>query len=484
MSRATLSRRTMLQGTGVAVATAFVPGCRRWSSEQGPGTEPLPALDGRLLMDAASRTKAAEDYGHMVHRQPWAVLVPGSGEDIAKMVRFARARGLQVAASRGLGESHNTVGRAQAEAGLVIDMSALAALHELNETSAWVDAGMRWSKLLEATLPLGRGPPTMTDYIELSIGGCLSVGGIGGQTYRHGLQVDNVLELEVVTGRGELVRCSPSENAELFHAVRGGLGQFGIIVRARIKLVPVPPKARVYTASYTDLATFLADQQRLLARGQFDYVEGQVVPVGKGRAFQLEVAKYFTPGAEPVDAELLAGLSFTPDSLKTHDSGYPEFVNRLAPTVAFLERMGVWGHPHPWLNMFVPAEATAAFVQWVLEQTPVEEMGQDPVLLYPFVPGKLTAPFVRVPSGDTAFLFALLRTANPPTPENVQALREKNQTLLTRLAAVGGRAYLVSQGPRNPAEWREHFHPVWEAFQAAKTAFDPDHVLTPGQGIF
>jgi cytokinin dehydrogenase len=402
-----------------------------------------------------------------------------------KMVRFARANGLKVAAARGIGDSHSTQGQSQVEAGLVIDMSALSTIHHIGATSAWVDAGVRWKKLLEATVPLGKSPPTLTDFIELSIGGTLSVGGIGGQTYRSGLQVDNVLELDVVTGRGDLVRCSPFLHRTLFDSVRAGLGQFGIIVRARVRLVPVPPSVRVYTALYHDLATFLADQTWLIDQGRFDYVEGSVeLKEGGGWAYKLEAAKYFTPGFEPNDALMLSGLSFLPGTEQVVDQSYFDFANRLAPLVEFLKQIGSWQLPHPWLNMFVPECDTASFVQQVLAQTDPAELGQGPILLYPFFRHRLTAPFARVPASPRVFLFALLRTAVPDTPENVAALIAKNRLFFEQLTAVGGKRYPVDSVPMSTADWQAHFQPLWSQFAYAKSLFDPDNVLTPGQGIF
>jgi cytokinin dehydrogenase len=484
MSSRVLPRRTVLQGALVTTVTLFNPVSRGWASTPEPGAIGLPPLDGQLLTDAATRTRAAEDFGHIVHRTPWAVLVPGSVQDIVKMVRFARRHGLKVAGARGIGESHSSQGQSQVEAGVVIDMSALSSIHEIDATSAWVDAGLRWIHLLEATLPLGKSPPTLTDYIDLSIGGTLSVGGIGGQTFRWGLQVDNVLEMDVVTGRGELVRCSPFRNRPLFDAVRAGLGQFGIIVRARVRLVDVPPRARMYHAMYQDLRLFLSDQKKLIAEGRFDYVEGFVVSTDSGRAYQLEVVKYFAPGAEPDDARLLAGLSFEPGTLQVTDSSYFDFANRLAPVVELLQSIGVWEFPHPWLDSFVPERATASFVEQVLAQTPESEMGQGPILLYPFHLERLTAPFARVPTGRDAFLFSLLRTAIPPTPEHAAALVAKNHAILDQLTCVGGKRYPVGSVQMSAADWREHFQPFWERFKHAKRAFDPDNVLTPGQGIF
>jgi cytokinin dehydrogenase len=484
MSSQSLPRRTLLQGAVVAAVAAFNPVSRSWAASPDAGAVNLPPLDGQLLMDAASRAKAADDFGHDVHRTPWAVLVPGSVEDIVKLVRFARAQHLKVAAARGLGESHSNYGQAQVEAGVVIDMSALATIHEIDATSAWVDAGVRWIKLLKVTVPQGKSPPTLTDYIDLSIGGTLSVGGIGGQAFRWGLQVDNALELEVVTGAGKLVRCSPSHERPLFDAVRGGLGQCGIIVRARIRLVKVLPRARTYTALYSDLALFLRDQKQLSGDGRFDYVEGFVVSAEGGRAYQLEAVKYFVPGSEPQDSKLLAGLSFQPSTLQVKDGSYFDFANRLAPVVEFLKSNGAWNLPHPWIDMFVPEKAVAAFVEQVLAETSDAELGQGPILLYAFRPPVVTAPFMRTPEGKTAFLFSLLRTAVPPSPENVAALTAKNQAIFQKLTAVGGKRYGAGAIPMTAADWRRHFQPFWERFERAKRTFDPDNILAPGQGIF
>ncbi|QSQ27069.1 FAD-binding protein [Pyxidicoccus parkwayensis] len=482
MTSRTLSRRAMLQGALVAVA--FNPVSQSWASTLEPGAVPLPPLDGELRMDAASRTSASEDFGHIIHRTPWAVLVPGSVDDIVRMVRFAGRQNLKIAAARGLGESHSTFGQSQVQAGIVIDMSALSTIHEVREDSAWVDAGVRWHELLAATLPSGKSPPVLTDYIELSIGGTLSAGGIGGQAFRWGLQVDNVLEMDVVTGKGELVRCSRSRERPLFDAVRSGLGQFGIIVRARVKLVPVPASARTYTALYDDLHRFMEDQRRLIDEGRFDYVEGFALPSNGSWSYQLEVVKYFNPGAEPDDAKLLAGLGFQPGTLQVKDSSYFDFVNRLAPLVELLKQLGVWFFPHPWLDMFVPARAAEAFVQEVLAQTTEADMGQGPILLYPIRSSELTTPFLRTPNDRHVYLFSLLRTAIPPTPENVAALVQKNRAIFERLTAIGGKIYPVDAVPMSPTDWRRHFHPFWERFEQAKQRYDPNHVLTPGQGIF
>lgn len=479
------TRRRLLKGAVAVALIAFDPGSRSFASEAAPGCVVLPDLDGELLADAATLEAAADDFGHIVHRAPCAVLVPGSVGDVAALIRFAAAHGLKVSATRGIGESHSTQGQAQVEAGVIIDMSALSEIHEINDEDALVDAGVQWIDLLSAAVPMGKSPPTLTDFIGLTVGGTLSAGGIGGQTAREGFQVDNVLELDVVTGRGHLVRCSPTKHPILFHAVRAGLGQLGVIVRARVRLVDVPPSVRVYTAAYADLAAFMSDQQMLIEDGRFEYVEGSAAPSeGGGWVFTLEAAKSFAPGAEPDDGAMLAGLSFLPGTASTIDQSYFDFANRLAPVIAFLEAIGAWQLPHPWLNVFVPAGAAPAFIQGVLDATPPEDLGQGPVLIYPFKRSKVTAPFLRMPASEHVFLLSLLRTAIPPTPENVAALVSANRAIFEELTAIGGKRYPIDSVPMSAADWAAHFDPFFGLFTMAKAVFDPHHVLAPGQGIF
>jgi cytokinin dehydrogenase len=354
----------------------------------------------------------------------------------------------------------------------------------VNADSALVDAGVRWSDLLAATVPLGKSPPTLTDYIELSIGGTLSMGGIGGQASRHGLQVDNVLELEVVTGEGKLVRCSPTHRADLFNAVRAGLGQFGIIVRARIPLLDVLPMARVYSAVYSDAETFAADQMALADDQRFDYLEGAVdlLPAG-GWSYRLEATKYFSPDAPPDDEAMLAGLTFTPGTNGSVDQSFFDFANRIAPTVAFLQSVGAWTLPHPWIDVFVPGPDAAAFVEGRMAAESAATTGGGPILFYAFRRDKVNTPFLALPDTEHVFLFSVLRFA-PPVPPVVASLVAQNRAIYDELVSLGGKRYPIGSLDVTQADWQTHFGDAWGAFVAAKTEFDPANVLTPGQKIF
>lgn len=487
-----LDRRELLRrvGTGVAVV-AFSPTLRSWTAEAEPldGSVPVPPLDGELILSGTALDQAADDFGHLVSRQPCAVLRPASAEDIARMIRFARAQGIGIAGQGRVGDSHSVFGQSQVEAGVVIDMSTLSFVGAVDGESVWADAGASWLEVLEATLPHGLSPPTLTDYVGLRVGGTLSIGGIGGQAFRSGLQVDNVLELEVVTGRGEIVTCSRRERPVLFDSVRAGLGQLAIIVRARLRLVPVPPETRTYLALYSDLGTFTRDQERLIRDGRFDYVEGQAVPAdGGGWSYLLEAVKYFDPaappgaGGVPDDAALTGDLSFLPGTLTTEDRSYLDFANRLAPLIELLTQLGLWGLPHPWVDLFIPGRHVVPFVDAVLSGETPATTGEGPILLYPFLSRRVRAPMMELPNGPIVYLLAILRTTIPPTDPADQVAR--NRAIYDQLAALGGKRYLVGSLPFSKADWRRHYGGHYPRFALRKRRFDPDRVLTPGQGIF
>lgn len=484
-----ISRRTFLRGTlaGAVVVAGFDTSLRSWVSaaEIDRATalaEDFPSFDGVLLLDDASRAAAADDFGHLVHRQPLAVLKPGSVNDVVKLVQFAKRNDIKVAAR---GQGHSTQGQSQVEAGVVVDMSTLATVHEVNPTNALVDGGTRWLDVVTQTIPHGLTPPMLVDFLELTVGGTVSLGGIGSQAFRFGPNVDNVLELQVVTGEGELVTCSPTQNVVLFDAARSGLGQFGLIVRARVRLIPAPSNARLYQAFYSSLPAFLSDLETLIDDGRFDTVQGFAVPDGAGGwLYQLETTKNFSPGNEPDDASLLSGLSFNPGTQTAQNMTYFDYLNRLAPLIAFLRQVGVWDLPHPWVNLFVPAANAQTLIGETLATLTVDDIGQGPILIYPFNRKLFRTPFFRVPDSRHFFVFSLLRNAIPPTPERIAQLIAANRVLFERATMLGGKRYPFDSVPMTKHDWQKHYQPLWGKFVSAKRHFDPDEIMTPGQGIF
>jgi FAD/FMN-containing dehydrogenase len=294
-----------------------------------------------------------------------------------------------------------------------------------------------------------------------------------------------VRELDVVTGRGEVVRCSRHSHAALFDAVLAGAGQCGIIVRARVSLVPVEDRAVIFNLFYDDLTTYLADQLLVMGDERFTYQEGQLAPRadGSGWRWMMEVGVYYSPPAVPDQDQLLAGLSDDRASAAVVDQTYLEWVHRVDPLVSILRDAGLWDQPKPWVSLFVPADRAEEFFAQVSAQLSPAHLGAGLATVVPFRTDTLHRPLFEVPRSPQAFQVTLLRFPFPGTDST--ALLDQNRTFHDLAVGFGGKRYIIGAVPDMTADdWRRHYGHGWWRFKLLKHWFDPDGVLTPGQGIF
>ncbi|MFE9748260.1 FAD-binding protein [Saccharothrix saharensis] len=424
----------------------FDPVGRRFTDQHSPDSVPLPELDHVLSIADAALDWAAEDYGRFEHHRPIAVARPGCVDDIGAVLRFATIHDIRVVPRA---EGHSTAGQAQAPAGIVLDMRGLNTMHRVSADRVVVDAGTRWSAVLEATLPHGLAPPVLTDYLEMSVGGTLSVGGISGASHHFGAQTDNVLELDVYTADGTPVTCSPTANTHLFDAVRAGRGRHGVIARATLRLVPAHTHARCYHLWYDRLDRFLADQRTLMTERRFDHLEGQAKANTTGAwNYRIEATTYFTPPALPAEERLLDGLADLRHAIEVTELTYPRFQTRLSEDVALLRRLGPWQHPHPWSNLLLPDHTAEHIVTETLADLTQTDLGDTGVvLIYPLPLERFRTPSLALPDTPTSFLFALLRTAPQDDPDVLHQMVDDNHRLGRRAVAAGGTVYLGDINP-------------------------------------
>jgi FAD/FMN-containing dehydrogenase len=482
------TRRQVLAGLSAFSVLGFDPLARLWvdtAHASGP-LDHVPALEGTLVTDPASLAPYATDVGNLIHRTPLAVLYPGSVADISAMIRFCARRGIRVAAR---GQGHTTFGQSQVSGGLIIDMGSLAEIHCVDTDSAEVDAGLKWNTLVQTTVPMGLTPPVLTGFLGLSVGGTLSVGGVS-STNARGAQVDRVRELEVVTGEGQLRRCSMQRDHDLFESVLAGIGQYGIITKAVIDLVPAHPMTRLYLLEYTDNARFFADFRTLLQRSEFDDVYNMWLPDGSGGwIYQLNATKNFEPGSPPNDAQLLRGLHVPLADAQIQDAPYLSYIQRVDAGIDFFKSIGLWdGVLHPWFDMFLPSHSVERYVGEVVPDLTPEDVG--PVgfmLLFALKASKLRRPRLRVPaSQDWVFLFDVLTTASTPGPDPDFASRmlARNRRLFEKARRVGGYRYPIGSLEFSKLDWALHYGATADDVLRAKLKYDPHKILTPGPGIF
>ncbi|MER6090255.1 FAD-binding protein [Streptomyces bluensis] len=439
----------------------------------------------RDSVDTGEQTlvRASDDFGHIVAAPPLGVLRPRSEQQLQELLAFAGPRGLPVAVRGG---GHSVYGQGQAAGGFVIDMTSMGSVLTVSEDRVVVEAGALWADVVRATLRRGLTPPVLTDHLSTSVGGVLCAGGLGSASHRHGLVADSVLALDVVTGTGELVTCTPEREPELFRAVLAGLGQCAVIVRATLRLVPAPQRVRRYRLYHADLSGYLADQRKLLHDGRFDHVQGQARPTaGPGWEFVVEAAAHHTGSRPPHDAGLLDDLHHERGTEEIEDLAFIDFLHRLAAEERILRVTGEWLRPHPWLTLLLPDDCVSALVPAVLGGEAQRDLRTTGLVqLCPLLAERLRSPLLRRPAGDVIHLFALRRTAPPADRAAVERMVEANRTVYEQARAFGATAYPINAIPMSPADWRTHYGPAWDTLARAKGRHDPGRILAPGYGLW
>jgi hypothetical protein len=197
---------------------------------------------------AEARAACATTYGG-AHAMPRAVARPATIAELAAAVTGA-VRAHRTIAIRGAGYSW---GAEPLGGDIVIAMDRLDRIGEVADDHVVVEAGAPFTAVVRAAAARGLAPPVIPGIVVATVGGILASGGLGKGSHVHGLVVDHVRELVVVTGDGRVVACSPTQAAWLFDAVLGGAGRFGVIARATLALAPCPPRVRVESAVHASI---------------------------------------------------------------------------------------------------------------------------------------------------------------------------------------------------------------------------------------
>ncbi|HEU4920185.1 MAG TPA: FAD-binding oxidoreductase, partial [Candidatus Limnocylindrales bacterium] len=172
-----------------------------------------------------------------IDRRPAVVVKVADAADVGHVIRLARDTGLELAVKSG---GHSGAGHSATEGGILLDLSDMKALDiDVDGRTAWAETGLTAGEVTAAVaahgLVLGFG-----DTGSVGIGGITLGGGIGYLVRKHGLTIDNLVGAEIVTADGELHRVDADHEPDLFWAIRGGGGNFGVATRFRFRLHELP----------------------------------------------------------------------------------------------------------------------------------------------------------------------------------------------------------------------------------------------------
>ena len=190
-------------------------------------------LDGEVITpDDASYDEARSVY-YGIDRKPAVIVRPTDANEVAYVVSIARDTGTDLAVRSG---GHSIAGYGSSDGGIVLDLSAMKAVHvDPEQHTVWAQAGLTAGELTSALgehgLAVGFG-----DAGSVGIGGITLGGGVGFLSRKHGLTIDSLLAAELVTADGKVLRVDAENHPDLFWAIRGGGGNFGVATRFQFRL--------------------------------------------------------------------------------------------------------------------------------------------------------------------------------------------------------------------------------------------------------
>lgn len=224
------------------------------ASPSHPGETAIAALRQALRGSVVLPDDAAYDatrgvWNGMIDRRPALIVRCHGVADVIAAVKFGRTHGLLTSVRGG---GHGVAGHAVCEGGLMIDLSAMNAVHvDPAARRALVQGGATWADVDCETTAFGLATPGGL-ISTTGVGGLTLSGGVGWLRGTAGLCVDNVLSADVVLADGRLLHASAAENPDLYWAIRGGGGNFGVVTMFELRLQPIAPLLMLCNALYPE----------------------------------------------------------------------------------------------------------------------------------------------------------------------------------------------------------------------------------------
>jgi FAD/FMN-containing dehydrogenase len=424
-------------------------------------------LSGSLILpgDAAYESSRLV-WNRAIDRRPAAIARCASAADVARTVDFVRAQALPLAVRGG---GHNQAGLAASDGGLVIDTGGMQRVEvDVDRRVVRAEGGVQVSGLLAATNPHGLITPT---------GGCPDVGiaGLtlgGGESLimaKYGAVCDNLLAAEVVTADGRLRRASAEENPDLFWALRGGGGNFGVVTRFDYQLFPLREVLAGLLLFPLARTSEVLRRYRDLLAGAPDELEtsGGLTPQKDGPMLAVTLCHCGDRAAgEAMASRWRSALEPVADTLEWR---------------AYAAELDVPPAPSAGSGVFLP-ELTDAVIEIF-----AEEFGRAPARA-DAVWNDFHGAVTRVPVDATAFPlrhpgYDLFISAPWSDAAGEGHARAWVARLRDRLAPFARGVYVNNLDAEGPARVREAYGPNYARLQEIKRTYDPDNLFRGNQNI-
>jgi FAD/FMN-containing dehydrogenase len=432
------------------------------------------AMKGRVVRpgdDDYDETKSVF-YGGS-DRRPIAIARVANEEDVTRVISFAREAGLELAVRSG---GHSVARHSLVHGGIVLDLRDLKGLEvDVESRTAWAETGLTAGEYTNATAPYGLATG-FGDTGSVGIGGITLGGGIGYLVRKHGMTIDDLLAAEVVTADGETLYVDPESHPDLFWAIRGGGGNFGVATRYKLRLHEVDTivGGMLFLPATSDVIVSLVEET-LTAPDELS----SIVNVMKAPPVPFIPQEHH---GRPVVMAIFAYAGNLDDGERFVDR-----VRKLAPPIADMVRRMPYAESYPPEEEgFHPLAAFRTMFAETVDRdavgTILDQLESSNAMMAVAHLRPLGGALARVPVDATAFAHrdrALL--VNVAALYVDPASRDEHETWVAQLSDVLGGApgaYAGFLGEDGPARIHEAYpDPVWDRLVQVKAKYDPENVF-------
>lgn len=357
------------------------------------------------------------------------------------------------------GSGHSCDGQTVTDGELLVTYAPATAgpqVRDLGDGLTEVPAGMSWYSLERYLNRQGRTIPVLTDYLHMSIGGTLSVGGAGVDSARYGMQVDQVERIQLIDGTGTSRWCSRTDHPELFRFALGGLGTVGLIERAVLRTAPHRSYIHAHHTYHATWPELAEHTERVAQQEDVDFFRAWLHDGMIGSLIGWRRSARTECGAE--------NCAFVPNHPAARHHGVPA-----SPP----------GRVRLWTDYVVPAEQITPMLAAVETLRHRSPLGRVLTMLYLLAirrPPDPT-PFAFAPAGTSPVSIGLgVYTSVDRDADTIAAIRNVFRELLERCCDLGGRPYLYGTHDLDDSLAERLYGPDLDQLAKLRSAHRLEHI--------
>ncbi len=445
-------------------------------------------LRGELLYPGEhGYDEARTVWNAMIDRHPAAIARCTNTADVVAAVNYAREHDLRLAVRGG---GHNVAGKAICDDGLVIDLSPMTSIHvDSQRRTAHAEPGVTLGDLDRKTQHFGLATPTGI-VSETGLAGLTLGGGFGWLTRQYGFTADNLLSAEVVTADGNVLQASAEENADLFWAIRGGGGNFGIVTSFEYRLHPVGPTI------LGGLLLYSMEAAPQAIRFYRDFVADAPDELGSAIVMRLAPPAAFVPEAlhgKPVCAIVVCYAGDVEEGQRVlrplRDHGQP-LADRIGPK-SYVDFQSMFDKGQPAGNYYYSksdylAELSDKAIDTALSQgkTMTSPLARATIMQLGGAMGRIADMATATGHRDAGFVLAITNGWANPAESERQVQWTRNFWQAMRPYATGGTyVNFLSEGEGQERVQAAYGQEKYERLVTLKTKFDPANLFRVNQNI-